>query len=106
MLDLPEARMTRHRHLPPEHDPRDHELVTQLKRLRFDLTEMQGKLTEALRMAGTLDLEPHKQHLCPECKDAGVTFDLRSKLKLAEHRYVAHDGPLPDHYAAAEEAAQ
>jgi hypothetical protein len=89
----------------PEPDPRDHEIVTTLKRIQFDLTNLQMKVRETLRMAGSLELEPHKQQLCPECQQAGVTFDLRTATKLAEHRYHSHDGPLPDHYAAAEQAA-
>lgn len=89
----------------PEPDPRDHELVTQLKRIRFDLTDMQLKVGEALRMAGTLKLEAEPEHVCPECKTAGNTHDLRTRTLLAEHRYWAHNGPLPDHFAAAEAKA-
>jgi hypothetical protein len=91
---------------PPAASPADHELVTQLKRLRYDLTEMQGKVSEALRMAAQLKLESAPPHTCPECKTAGITHDLRTTAKLAEHRYHAHDGPLPNHYAKAEAAAE
>jgi hypothetical protein len=91
--------------VPPAADPQDHELVNQLKRIRFDLTDLQGKVSEALRMAGALNLEPHTPHTCPECKAAGNTFDLRTATKLAEHRFHSHDGPLPDHYQTAERLA-
>ena len=87
-------------------EPQDHELLAQLKRIRYDLTALQGKLTEALAMAGRAKLDTHTNtHVCPECKTAGITHDLRGTMKLSEHRYHSHNGPLPDHYAKAEQLA-
>ena len=88
-------------------EPEDHELVAMLKRIRYDLTAMQGKVTEALAMVGRAKLAtPTTSHVCPECKTAGITHDLRGTMKLSEHRYHAHNGPLPDHWARAEQLAE
>lgn len=80
-----------------DHDP---ELVVLLKKLRYDLTGMQVKVSEALRQAAALNLEPPNAHKCGNC---GLLF--RSAAKLAEHHYVSHDGPLPAHYDAIEKQA-
>ena len=80
----------------------DPELVQLLKKLRYDLTAMQGKVTEALRQANALNLPGPVEHVCP---DGVCGLKFRSAARLAEHVYVSHDGPVPAHYAAIEEAA-
>jgi hypothetical protein len=81
-----------------------HEIWKLADRLQMDLANAERRLVELRSHLAQLKLPDLEQpeHLCPECHNAGITHDLRGALKLAEHRYVAHDGPLPDHYAAAE----
>jgi hypothetical protein len=76
------------------------ELVTLLKKMRYDLTDLQGKVSEALRMAAALDLPDPGKHRCGGC---GIVF--RGAAGLAEHAYVSHGGPLPAHYERIEAAA-
>ena len=79
----------------------DPELITLLKKLRYDLTGMQVKVSEALRMVAALDLAPAVEHRCPHC-----SLVLREKLALAEHVYVSHEGPEPEHWKEAERLAE
>jgi hypothetical protein len=78
----------------------DHQLIEGLKKLRYDLTGMQVKVSELLRLAASLDLPEPAQRECPKCK---ATF--RGPLSLSEHDYLSHDGPLPAHWARAEAMA-
>jgi hypothetical protein len=77
-------------------------------RIQMDLNNAQARLVELRSHLAQTDIPKLKadvRHPCPECKTAGITHDLRSASKLAEHRYHSHDGPLPNHYAAAEAIA-
>lgn len=78
----------------------DPELVAVLKKMRYDLTDMQVKVTEALRMAGALRLPSPDEFRCPDC---GI--ECRHRIVLAEHRYHSHDGAFPEHWAAIEALA-
>lgn len=78
----------------------EHELLIGLKKLRYDLTGMQMKVSELLRLAATMDLPAPTQRECQKCK---ATF--RGPLSLAEHDYLSHGGPLPAHWARAEAMA-
>ena len=74
-------------------------LAAVLKKLRYDLTAAQGKLTEALRMVEALDLEDAGNRVrCPRCG-----LKVTGARALAEHAYTAHDGPEPAHWLALEE---
>ena len=69
-------------------------LAAVLRKIRYDLTAAQGKLTEAIRMVAALDLEEAGERVpCPQC---GVR--LLGPKTLAEHLYVSHDGPVPAHW--------
>lgn len=81
---------------------REHDLVALLKRMRYDLTDLQMKVTDALNMVATLNLPDPAAVICPE-PNCGVT--LRSERKLAEHLYQLHDGPEPEHWRQAETLA-
>lgn len=78
----------------------DPELVTALKKIRYDLTDLQGKVSEALRLVSALSLTPPAEFVCDHC---GLRFG--GALRRAEHLYVSHDGPLPAHWASAEARA-
>lgn len=81
-------------------EPADHDLVVLLKKLRYDLTAMQAKVSDALNLAARLELPSPQAFVCQSC---GI--DMRAAAKLAEHLYHSHDGPLPAHYADAEARA-
>lgn len=78
----------------------DHEIVELAKKIRYDLTALQSKLSELLRMAGTLEAPDSSEHTCTKC---GLHFHRLDKL--AEHLYVTHDGPEPPHWLKAEALA-
>lgn len=79
----------------------DHEILEQAKRIRYDLTALQAKVTELIRMASQLP-EPD-QHTRPRCPNCGLT--LKGPRTLAEHTYHVHDGPEPEHWREDEQPA-
>jgi hypothetical protein len=76
------------------------DLVAGLKKLRYDLTAMQARVSDLLDQAARLNLPTPRPHICPDC---GLVF--RSAPRLAEHLFQTHAGPLPDHWQAAEARA-
>ena len=78
----------------------DHEILELAKKIRYDLTALQTKLSELLRMAGNLKAPDQSQHTCPTCHLHFQRLD-----KLAEHLYITHDGPDPPHWLKAEALA-
>jgi hypothetical protein len=74
------------------------EILELAKTIRYDLTALQAKLSELMRMAG--EAPDRESHTCPEC---GLGF--KGTRSLAEHRYVQHDGPEPEHWLDAEAKA-
>ena len=78
----------------------DHEILELAKTIRYDLTALQAKLTELLRMAGNLQAPDASEHMCPTCQLHFQRLD-----KLAEHLYITHDGPEPPHWLRAEALA-
>lgn len=78
----------------------DHELIALVKKLRYDLTGMQGKVSELLRALAALDLPEPSQRECEKCH---AMFP--GKLSLAEHVYLSHEGPEPEHWLEAERQA-
>jgi hypothetical protein len=79
----------------------DHELIAQLKRIRYDLTGLQAKVSGALELAARLPLADPDRRECPSCG-----LSLASPAQLAEHVYLQHGGPDPDHWLQAERQAQ
>jgi len=71
----------------------EHETVRLARALRYDLTAMQGKVSELLVALGRLSLvDDVERVVCPECE-----LDLPGgERRLAEHRYVVHAVPLPE----------
>lgn len=79
----------------------EHEILQQAKRIRYDLTALQAKLTELIRMAALLP-EPD-QHARPRCPACGLT--LKGPRTLAEHVHYVHGGPKPKHWREIEQLA-
>lgn len=76
--------------------PPNHEIVEQAKRIRYDLTALQAKVSELLRMAGQLPApDPPATVTCPE---PHCQLRLPGPKALAEHSYHVHHGPEPDHW--------
>lgn len=74
------------------------DVIELAKQLRYDLTAMQAKLSTLLTMLAALNLQPSTRPACPTC---GLTF--RSDTRLDEHRYHAHNGPVPAGWQHAEQ---
>ena len=78
----------------------DHPFLEVLTKLQYDLTSIQARLTDLKRnLALELPSAP-PEHRCEPC---GITF--KSRFALAEHTYLSHGGPEPEHWAAAEALA-
>lgn len=75
---------------------REHETITVARKIRYDLTAAQIKITELLNALGRLDL-PAESDACPRC---GVP--VHGPLTLAEHVHTSHGGPVPEHWLAIE----
>ena len=70
----------------------EHEVVRIARTIRYDLTALQAKTSELLLALGRLSLEDQALRLpCPECG-----LRLVGEHRIAEHRYVVHDVPLPE----------
>lgn len=83
---------------PPDIADREVGLLAVLKKLRYDLTSCQAKLTDAMKMVAALDIaEAGDRVACPRCgvKCAGPNT-------MAEHMYHSHGGPEPEHWLAIE----
>lgn len=78
----------------------DSDALTIARKLRYDLTACQAKLTDLTNIIAALNLEPDGRHECGRC---GITF--RSGRRLVEHTYTSHGGPVPEHWLATEEGA-
>ncbi len=76
------------------------EALALAQKIRMDLTNAQGKLTDVIEALAALPDTASERPVCPTC---GVR--LRGPNSLAEHVYNRHGGPVPEHYAAAEKAA-
>jgi len=69
------------------------DIVKQLEQIRYDLSVTQTRVSEALRAVAALPAEPPANLICSDC---GIAH--KSVYRLAEHRYVQHGGPVPQHY--------
>jgi hypothetical protein len=72
------------------------DLYDLLKKIRYDTTAIQAKVTDALKILNELNL-PEQETVACEC---GLKF--RGPNTLAEHVHVSHDGPVPEHWLKAE----
>jgi hypothetical protein len=76
------------------------DLYDMLRKIRYDLTAAQGKLTDTFQILGELNIQDAPAHKC-EC---GLTF--RAATLLAEHVYHSHNGPEPEHWVRIEAISQ
>ena len=76
------------------------EVFEVLRKLRYDLTAAQAKLSEALELLAAMDLRAVERAACPDCGLA-----LKGERSLAEHRYHSHGGQVPEHWLRAEQLA-
>jgi hypothetical protein len=66
----------------------DHEILEIAKTLRYDLTAMQAKLTELMRLAARLEAPDEASRTCPECGLSSRA--LPAATSLADHRWNIH----------------
>jgi hypothetical protein len=74
-----------------------HPILAALSKAQYDLTSAQAWLAEVRRQVAALGLETAAAHICPDCD-----LDVGGQLRLAEHRYLQHDGPTPEHWERSE----
>lgn len=79
---------------------REHEARELLKKMRYDTTALQARITDMFRVLDKLDLPDPAEVSCPHC---AVSF--RSQVVLSEHVYHSHDGPVPETWLRAEALA-
>jgi hypothetical protein len=77
-----------------------HPIMAALSKAQYDLTSAQAWLAEVKRQVAALGIAPAVKH---DCNDCGLA--LPSAYKLAEHRYLQHDGPTPEHWEQSEALA-
>ena len=78
----------------------DHEIHELAKKIRYDLTALQAKVTELMQMAAKLPEPDDDTRSCPEC---GLSIKaLPQGCTLADHRRRAHD--IRDELAASPSA--
>ena len=66
----------------------DHEILEIARKIRYDLTTVQAKLSELMRLAALLESPNEEARTCPEC---GLhARALPASATLADHRYRAH----------------
>jgi hypothetical protein len=66
-----------------------------LRKIRYDATAIQGKVTDALNMLAALNLPDESRLRCPR---EGCPLAFAGPATLAEHVYNSHGGPVPAHY--------
>lgn len=76
------------------------ELLEIAKKIRYDLTASQQKLSELMRGIAALDLPEEVAATCPHCR-----LKLSGPNSLAEHLYVSHGGEVPPVWERAEALA-
>lgn len=64
-----------------------------LKKIRYDATAIQAKVTDALNVLAALNLPDQPTAPCPRCG-----LELAGPRSLAEHMFNSHGGPVPPHY--------
>lgn len=74
-------------------DPRQ-DTAELLRRIRYDATAIQAKITDALTELERIPTPPDTNRDCPLCG-----LRTRGPLSLAEHVHRNHDGPYPEHWA-------
>lgn len=66
----------------------NHEILEVARKLRYDLTAVQAKLSELTRLAALLDAPDEDTRSCPDC---GLhARALPRSATLADHRWTSH----------------
>lgn len=76
------------------------EILALLTRIKRDLERNAETVATLIEHVEALDIPEEKATRCESC---GIPF--RGPLSLAEHVYIHHHGPVPEHYLAAERLA-
>lgn len=76
----------------------DHEILEIARKIRYDLTGLQAKLSELMQMAALLEAPDADKRKCPECGLAASA--LPQGATLADHRHRAHGVEVIDGRAA------
>jgi transposase len=71
-------------------NPQEPEVFEVVRKLRYDLTAAQAKVTDLLNQLAALNLEPAQRQSCPKC---GIPLK-GGERTLAMHIQNVHDGPL------------
>lgn len=79
---------------------KEHPFLEVITKLQYDLTSIQARLTDLKRNLALELPEALPSHRCELC---GV--DLSGPKRLAEHSYLSHGGPEPEHWRTAETLA-
>jgi hypothetical protein len=77
-----------------------HQIWTLLDGLQMDLRAAQAKLVALRSYAAGMNLPDTKRVTCAV---DGCHVDAAGPRQLAEHLHNAHDGPIPEHWAIADE---
>ena len=76
----------------------DHDILETARKIRMDLTAMQAKLSELMRLAALLEAPAEGSRSCPEC---GLhARSLPRGATLADHRFRTHGVEAIDGRAA------
>lgn len=74
-----------------------HDIWQLADKIQMDLRAAQAKLVELRSMLAALDLPDETRTTCPRCE-----LRFRGPNTLAEHLHTSHNGPVPQHWLAAE----
>ena len=77
-----------------------HPIWELLDKLQMDNRAQAAKLVELRALMCDVQIPEPVQFTCPDC---GIRFCRVSLME--EHRYSAHEGPVPGHYLSAERLA-
>lgn len=77
-----------------------HEIWAMLDRLQMDAREHVARIDTLRQLVAAIELPTAARPACPTC---GIAFQLT--WQRDEHVYTSHNGPVPEHYLAAERAA-
>lgn len=87
-------------HRPDAGEGREPDLLVALRKIRYELTALQARVSDALTLAAALNLPAPERVTCDRC---GASF--KGSRALAEHAYLQHEGPEPAHWLEAEALA-
>ncbi len=79
-----------------------HRVFAALAKAQYDLTSAQAWIAEVRRLLASLQLP---EMVSSRCEHTGCGLAFPGPLKLGEHVYLTHDGPVPPHWERAEDLA-